>query len=65
MTKKSEKLSIQRGLKKKENDSGYFNEYIVNEDQERPLLYDEYKKLLDSVYGLNIQEFMVFQNQLD
>jgi hypothetical protein len=59
-----EKLSIQRGLRKRDSSdgSGYFNEYIINENYERPLLYEEYKHILDNVYDLDIQEFMIFQN---
>ena len=64
-TNKQEKLSIQRGLKRQPETGSYFNEYIVNEDHERPLLYEEYKKLLDTVYHLDIQQFIVFQSQLD
>lgn len=69
-TKKSEKLSIQRGLRRKqEPDSdgrfSYFNEYIINEDHERPLLFEEYKHLLTTIYHLDIQEFAVYQNQLE
>jgi hypothetical protein len=61
---KVEKFSIQRGLRKRDSSdgSGYFNEYIINENYERPLLYEEYKHILDNVYDLDIQEFMIFQN---
>ena len=64
-TKTKEKLSIQRGLKRQPDSGGYFNEYIVNEDQDRPLLFEEYKKLLESVYSLDIQQFIIFQSQLE
>lgn len=67
--KKREKLSIQRGLKKTQADAdgqhSYFNEYIINDDESRPLLYNEYKNILNSVYHLDIQEFAVYQNQLE
>jgi hypothetical protein len=50
----NEKLSIQRGLRKKDSGEGYFTEYIVNENRDRPLLFEEYKQLLNSVYHLNL-----------
>jgi chromosome segregation ATPase len=62
--KKCEKLSIQRGLKKTEADAdgqhSYFNEYVINDNESRPLLYNEYKNILNSVYHLDIQEFAVY-----
>lgn len=65
---KYEKLSLQRGLKRKANADGehsYYNEYIVNENFDRPLLFEEYKQLLLTVYNLDIQEFAIYQNQLE
>ena len=62
---KQEKLSIQRGLKRHQDTGSYFNEYVVNEDYDRPLLFEEYKKLLESLYNLDIQQFIVFQSQLE
>ena len=29
------------------------------------MLYEEYNKIIQSVHNLNIQEFFVFQNQLE
>ena len=61
-----EKLSIQRGLKRCPDDNSaegkFFNEYVINEDHERPLLYEEYKQLLTTIYNLDIQEFALYQN---
>ena len=54
---KTEKMSLQRGLKKREAQDGtssFYNEYIVNEDEERPLLFEEYKQLLHAVLGLDV-----------
>ena len=59
----TEKLSLQRGLRHLENESGevsYFNEYVVNETHDRPLLFDEYKQLLKGVYHLDFSEFVVY-----
>jgi hypothetical protein len=67
-TGQQEKLSLQRGLKKMISENGevsYFNEYIVNENRDRPLLFDEYKQLLKTIYQLDLQEFIVYQNQLE
>lgn len=56
-------------MKKTEADAdgqhSYFNEYIINDNDSRPLLYNEYKNILNSVYHLDIQEFAVYQNQLE
>lgn len=35
-----------------EDSDGYFNEYIVNENFERPLTYDEYKNFLQQFYDM-------------
>ena len=51
-----EKVSLQRGLRKRESEDGevtYFNEYIVNDNEDKPLLFEEYKALLKSVYHLD------------
>jgi len=68
-TNKSEKFCIQRGLKSKTDPSSgeatYFNEFIVNENHDRPLLFEEYKELLQSAYDLDVQEFAIYQNQLE
>ena len=47
-----QKLSLQRGIKKRESDgqASYYTEYILNEDEDRPLLFEEYKDLLRNVY---------------
>ena len=60
---KFEKLSIQRGLKKMDDSEGYANQYIVNENYERPLIYDEYRQFLQQVYDMPKQQFFtVYQS---
>ena len=61
----NEKLSIQRGLRKKDHGDGYYTEYVVNGDRDRPLLLEDYRQILSSVYNLDMQEFTIYQNQLE
>ena len=62
--KKVERLSIQRGYKKRpqepDAEAVYIHEYIVNENYEKPCLYEEYDRIVDSVYNLKGPEFIIF-----
>lgn len=64
---KVEKLSIQRGFKKRSQENPdlepiYYNEYIVNENYDQPLLYEEYDRVISQIYNLKGPEFMIYQN---
>lgn len=61
-----EKLSIHRGLAKTDETGNMNNQYIVNENRQRPLLYDEYRRFLSEAYHMpNQQHFFIYQHHLD
>ena len=63
---KVEKLSIHRGLAKTDGTDDLHNQYIINENWERPLIYDEYCKFLAQAYQMPMQQhFFIYQHHLD
>lgn len=42
-----------------------YNEFIVNDNESKPLLLEEYKQVLQSTNALDIGPFFVMQNQLE
>ena len=61
-----EKLSIHRGLRKTDDSDDYHNEYIINENWQRPLVYEEYRKFLAGAYQMPMQQhFLIYQHHLD
>lgn len=63
---RAEKLSIQRGLRKTDDPGSFHNEYIVNENRQRPLVYDEYRNFLAQAYQMPMQQhFLIYQHHLD
>ena len=49
----NDKFCIYRGLK-----NAQINEFYVNENYNRPKLYEEYKEILNT-YDLNIKDFII------
>ena len=55
----NDRFCIYRGLK-----NSSINEFYVNENLNRPFLYEEYKEILKT-YDLNIKDFIIHQNMLE